>query len=87
MKTTTVDEKLAMEIVLGRADLSQRGYANLCSIMLDAGVQLPPWAKVMEFQKTLDVGPIDPIHSDDNSCQDSCQGYHTNLADTLQVKS
>ena len=78
----TLSEKEALEMILGRADLSQRGYENLRNIMEKAGVHLPSYKKVMEYESKLDVGPILPIH-DTRSC--SCQGYKTDLHDTIQV--
>ena len=77
-----MDERAALELLLGRVDLSQRAYNSLRDILSKANVRLPTYKKVMDFEKTLDVGIISPIHDHENSCL--CQGYQTKFHDTLQ---
>ena len=77
-----VGEEAALELLLGRVDLSQRAYDNLRNIMAKANVFLPPYKKVMDYEKTLDVGEISPIHDARNSCL--CKGFSTNFHSTLQ---
>ena len=50
--------------------------------MAKANVFLPPYKKVMDYEKTLDVGEISPIHDARNSCL--CKGFSTNFHSTLQ---
>ena len=73
---------VALKLLLGQVDLSQRAYNNMRDIMDSANVKLPTYKAVMEHEKTLQVGEITPIHQGETSCE--CQGYATSFMDTLQ---
>lgn len=75
-----VAPKNALELILGKVDLSQRAYENLRSIFKKANIILPPWKVVMKYEATVNVGPIKQIHV--SPCD--CGGFETELKDTLQ---
>ena len=54
-----VSPKTALELILGKVDLSQRGYENLRAIFNKTNIILPTWKDVMKHEKTVDVGTIE----------------------------
>ena len=43
-----VSPKAALELILGKVDLSQRGYENLRTIFKKTNIILPTWKDVMK---------------------------------------
>ena len=53
-----VSAKEALEMLLGRVDLSQRGYNNLRDILAKANVKLPRYQVVMDYEKSVEIGVV-----------------------------
>lgn len=70
------------EMLVGKCDLSQRGYKNLRQILLKNNVKIPSYDIVRKYIKNLNVGEINNIHGDDSSC--NCMGVKTTMSETLQ---
>ena len=72
------------EILLGRCDLSERGFKSLRVILMKNNVILPPYDKVRHYCDDLIVGEIKNIHV--NSPTDCpCMGVTSNVHETLQL--
>ena len=71
------------ELLLGKCNLSQRGYKNLRAIMLKNLIDLATYKNVWEYCIKTEVGEITKVHKDDEGiCK--CMGAKTNLKETLQ---
>ena len=77
----TLSHKDTTELLYGKTDLGQREYKQLRSISLRNNITIPTYDSIRLYWNDLDVGTIDPIHSD-SSC--SCMGIKTSLKETLQ---
>jgi len=69
------------ELLLGRCDLSQRGYKNLKAILKGNNVNIPPYDQLQKYCNDLDVGRI---HSFNHGESCGCMGFHTSVTETLQ---
>ena len=76
-----IDIKDSAELLIGKCDLSQRGYIRLRTLLTNNNVVLPTYNKVREFCTNVTVGEIKKI-----DCQEicKCMGVKTNLECTLQ---
>ena len=82
-QSITLTEKETAELLLGKTDLSQRGYKRLRTILLKSNVILPSYETVRKYSNNLDVGVIDFIHDkEENTC--CCMDIKTSFKDTLQ---
>nr|XP_047142024.1 uncharacterized protein LOC124816524 isoform X2 [Hydra vulgaris] len=86
---TKIDKRIEIncsqraELLLGKCNLSQRGYKSLRTVMSKNLIDLPTYTNVREYCLTAEVGKISKIHEDnENICK--CMGAKTNLAETLQ---
>lgn len=71
------------EMLVGKCDLSQRGFKNLRKILLKNNVKIPVYDIVRKFIANLNVGEINNIHTEgDTSCK--CMGVKTKVLETLQ---
>ena len=79
----TITVKDGAELLLGKCDLSSRGYNNLKNILGGNNVVLPTYNNAITFCNNLDIGNILPMHTiTDDNCQ--CMGYKTDIKETLQ---
>ena len=76
-----IDIKDSAELLIGKCDLSQRGYNRLRTLLTNNNVLLPTYNKVRDFCTNLTVGEINKT-----DCQETCKcmGVKTNLEGTLQ---
>ena len=71
------------ELLVGKADLSQRGFKRLRDILKMNSVILPTYEKVRDYFNSLDIGIIKRIsHKESSSCH--CMGVKTEFQDTMQ---
>ena len=59
LQTKELDTKAAASLILYKADLSQRGYINVKSILKKQNIILPTYDSVQMFLKNLDIGKIE----------------------------
>ena len=71
-------------IMMGKCDMSQRSYKVLKGILQKNNVRIPAYDKLRAFCKSIDVGPIKPIHEENIETDCSCMGYCCHVGDTLQ---
>lgn len=76
-----IDLSDAAELLMGKADLSQRGYKHLRGILKENKILLPDYQKVRHYVSDVDVGKIEPMSCENNCC---CMGVKTKLKETLQ---
>ena len=76
-----IDIKDSAELLIGKCDLSRRGYNRFRTLLTNNNVVLPTYNKVREFCTNLTVGEIKKI-----DCQEicKCMGVKTNLEGTIQ---
>ena len=69
------------ELIVGKSDLSQRGFNSLRAVLKTNNVFLPTYEKVRDYCNSLDIGIVKHIvHSE--LC--ACMGVYTEFQDTLQ---
>ncbi|XP_066914971.1 uncharacterized protein [Clytia hemisphaerica] len=80
----TLDEKDTAEMLIGKADISQRGYGNIRNILAAKSVKIPSYTNVKQYVNKLNVGKIVPIHHENESTC-NCMGYFCTVKETLQM--
>ncbi|XP_066925516.1 uncharacterized protein [Clytia hemisphaerica] len=82
-KPKTLNEKDTAEMLIGKADISQRGYGNIRTILAAKSVNIPSYKNVKTYVNELNVGNIAPIHESESNCK--CMGYFCTVTETLQM--
>ena len=77
----SVSSAEAASILMGKCNMSQRGYKNLKKILSNNNIMLPSYDVVRGFCSNIDVGEIKRIHE---SAECNCMGYQTNVSSILQ---
>lgn len=70
-------------MLIGKADISQRGYGNIRTILAAKSVNIPSYKNVKTYVNELNVGNIAPIHEIESNCK--CMGYFCTVTETLQT--
>lgn len=70
----------AASLLMGKCNLSQRGYKHLRKVLYVKNIQLPTYEKVVEYVKSIDIGQIFGLEQ----CDDESMCARTKLQDTLQ---
>ena len=80
-----LDCRKTAELLLGRCNLSQRGFKSLRKILRQNNVSIPSYENVRKFCNETDVGMIQKLHSEEiENIQCNCMGVKTDLKETLQ---
>ena len=82
-KPKVLNEKDTAEMLIGKADISQRGYGNIRTILAAKSVNIPSYTNVKTYVNKLNVGNIAPIHESESNCK--CMGYFCTVTETLQM--
>ena len=80
-----IDRKTGLELLLGTADLSQRGCNNQRQILAKSKIKMSFYKDIMKYEETIEVGIIEAFHGDDYTGYCICQGYKTDFKETLQM--
>ena len=82
-KPNTLNEKDTAEMLIGKADISQRGYGNIRMILAAKSVNIPSYTNVKTYVNKLNVGNIAQINESESSCK--CMGYFCTVTKTLII--
>ena len=79
-----ISSSVTAELLLGRCDLSQRGYKSLRTILEKNNVKIPRYENVRGYCNELVVGEVKNMHSN-NEKYCPCMGITCNVFETLQL--
>jgi len=80
-RPVTLNCKDTAKIMMGKHEMSQRSYKELRNSLKDNNVTLPSYEDLKLYCKNLDVGVINPLHENEESCP--CMGYGCTVLESL----